>query len=193
VAGRLDQDRVGIQLQMCWEVAGTLSHHLGMCGRDRPGGQGGRRLLQRATEQGPGGADGAAGRPGAQAQPVAQPAGRRQRRLVLLGAGGPAGVDGGEFLEPEAGLAVQQPPPRLQPFDPDAVGEAMEVVGGKLVDRRGQLSQILRQLRRLGMLRRPGWLRRLRWLGRMCVRVHGHNLSTPPPNITINPKMWTTY
>jgi hypothetical protein len=75
-----------------------------------------------AAEQRPGGPDRAAGGPGAHAEPVAQPAGGRGGLDVLVGAGRPAGIDRGQFLEPVAFQAVQQPPELEDPFGRDGVG-----------------------------------------------------------------------
>jgi len=43
-------------------------------------------------------------------EPGPQPGGGRGRLLILVGAGGAAGIDAGEFLEPVAFEAVHQPP-----------------------------------------------------------------------------------
>ena len=85
--------------------------------------------------------------------------------MVLVGPDGAAGVQFGEFLEPETGLAVQQPPPGRQPLDSYRVRPAVQVLCGQLVDDGGQLGQILhvtevlqrlllRQLQPLGRLQR---------------------------------------
>jgi hypothetical protein len=71
-------------------------------------------------------------------EPVAEPAGGRGRLNALVGAGGPAGVDAGQFVQPVAFQAVQQPPQPQDPFGPDAVGKAVQVLGGQLIDRGGK-------------------------------------------------------
>ena len=136
------------------------------------------------------------GRPGAHAKAVAEPAGGGGGRGLLVGAGRPEGVDAGQFFEPLAFQAIHQPPQPLGPLDPDAARQPVQGLGGELVDHGGQLGQVLRQLWRLRPLRPFHRLRRLqplrplqpfhrlRRLGRMCVRVHGPNLSTPPPTQT---------
>jgi hypothetical protein len=43
-AGRLQQDRVGLELHMLREVLGAVGHHSGVRGRDLPSTQGSRRL-----------------------------------------------------------------------------------------------------------------------------------------------------
>jgi hypothetical protein len=45
----------------------------------------------------------------------------------VVGAGGPAGIDGGEFAEPVAVQAVQQPPQLEDPRGPGPVGQAVGV------------------------------------------------------------------
>jgi hypothetical protein len=65
----------------------------------------------------------------------AAPAPRRRRarsQLVrgggleaLVGAGSDTGVDGGEFVEPVAFQAVQQPPQPKDPLGPNGVGESV--------------------------------------------------------------------
>jgi hypothetical protein len=78
---------------------------------------------------------------------VAAPAPRRRRARsqlagggldALVGAGGPADVHGGEFVEPVAFQAVDQPPQPEDSFGQGGVGQAGQVVGGQLIDRRGQ-------------------------------------------------------
>ena len=63
-----------------------------------------------AAEQGPGGPDRAAGRPGAQAEPPPQPAGGRALLDAPLGPGGPPGVHVGQLGQPLAFQLVDQPP-----------------------------------------------------------------------------------
>jgi hypothetical protein len=62
---RFDQDRFGLDTAVVGEVAGAVGEHAGMHGRDRSLGQGLGGAGQGATEQGPSGADGTGGSPGA--------------------------------------------------------------------------------------------------------------------------------
>jgi hypothetical protein len=91
-------------------MAGALGQDPGMGRRDHPIAERGGGLGEGPAEQRPGGPDGVVSRADAHAQAVAQPAGGRGRWLVLVGAGGSEGVNAGEFLEPLAFEAVQQPP-----------------------------------------------------------------------------------
>jgi hypothetical protein len=50
---------------------------------------------------------------------------------VLVGAGGPAGIDRGQFLEPVAFQAVQQPPELQDPDGPDAVRQTVHILGSQ--------------------------------------------------------------
>jgi hypothetical protein len=70
-----------------------------------------------------------------------------------------------------SGLPGGPPAPQPQhPFGPDRIGQAAEVLGGEALE--------------LGYQRcEPCWC-----AGRMCVRVHGGNLSTPHPNTSTNRK-----
>jgi hypothetical protein len=108
-------------------------------------------LGQGTAEQSSGGADLAGGRGGAHAQPVAEPAGGGGSLDAVFGAGRPAGIHRGEFLEPVAFQAVQQPPQRQHLFGGDGVGQAVQVLGGQLVNRRGQGGQ------RIPGARSTGW------------------------------------
>ncbi len=75
----------------------------------------------------------------------------------------------GQLAQPQAFLAVQQPPPDPHPLGPGGVGEPVRVLGGQLLE----LGHHRRQPRRLA--------------GRMCVRVHDGNLSSPHPNTSTQP------
>jgi hypothetical protein len=50
--------------------------------------------------------------------------------LVLLGPGGAAAVDGGEFFEPVAFQPVDQLPQDQDPFGQDGVGQPLQILGG---------------------------------------------------------------
>jgi hypothetical protein len=63
---------------------------------------------------------------------------------AVFGAGGPAGVHGGQLLEPLSFQAVQQPPQGQDPLGPDRVGQAVQLLGGQLVDGRCQGGQPVR-------------------------------------------------
>ena len=92
---------------------------------------------------------------------MAQPGRGRAHLLAGFGAGGPAGVDPGQFLEPLAFQAVHQPPQDRDPLGPDQIAELVQVLGGQPVGNHDQGGQ-------------PVPVRRL---GRMCVRVHDRNLT----------------
>jgi hypothetical protein len=125
------------------------------------GGLGGRG--QRTPEQGPSGPDHAGGGPGGEAEPGPQPGGGRADLEAVFGAGGPAGIDPGQFLEPLAVQLVGQTPQDPDPVGPDGVGEPVQVAGGQPVQDGGQLGQLIGVLvRRLGRLRRLGRPRRVR-------------------------------
>ena len=81
------------------------------------------------------------GRAGTQAQPVPQPGGGRPDLLPLVGAGGAAGIDAGEFLEPVAFQAVHQPPQFQDPLGPDHVTEPVQVLGGQPIHDLGECRQ----------------------------------------------------
>ena len=65
-----------------------------------------------------------------------------------------------------------QPPQVQDPVGPGGVGQPVQVLGGQLVDRGRQRRQPVRPA------------------GRMCVRVHGGNLSTPHPEHKHQPQIW---
>ena len=162
-AGRLDQDRFGLDRDLVGELVSAGGQDAGMGGGELAVGQGLAGGRQGTAEEGSGGADGAAGRPGAHAQPGPQPAGGRAGLYALFGAGNATGVDDRKFAEPVAFQAVQQPPQAKDPFGPGGVAQTGQVLGGQPLECRRQRRQ---------PLRRPG---------RMCVRVHGGNLSSPRP------------
>src|SRR5215213_7917816 len=100
--------------QLCWGV--TLSWH------------GGSRI------QGPGGADRSGGGGGGHLEPGPQPGGGGAELAVLFGAGGAAGVDGGQALEP-TGLEPVDLGLQLQGlFGQGGVGQPVEVLGEEGVD-----------------------------------------------------------
>jgi hypothetical protein len=94
-----------------------------------------------AAEQGPGGPDTGGGGPGAHAEPGPQPAGGGAELSILVGAGGPAGVHPSQLGQPLAFQPVQQPPQPKDPLGPHRVGQAVQVLGGQLVDGRRQGGQ----------------------------------------------------
>jgi hypothetical protein len=57
---------------------------------------------------------------------------------VPVGPGGPAGIDGGQLLEPVAFQAIQLPPQPKDLFGQGGVGQAVQVLGGQLVDGGGR-------------------------------------------------------
>jgi hypothetical protein len=180
-------------------------------------GQGLAGLSEGAAEQGPGGAHVAGGGAGTQAQAGPQPAGGGGGLEALVGAGGPAGVDGRGGVEPVAFQAVQQPQLEDLPGG-DRVGQAVQVLAGQLLDGRGQGGQpVWSSGRRPGRLggrlpgavpgllagavsdRLPGHMlggvpgrvaggRAGRLPVRMCVRVHGGNLSSPQQKASTQPQ-----
>ena len=130
LSGRLQQDWFGLEGHLVGQGLGAVGEDLGVGGRDRSVGEGVGGFGQGAAEQGSGGPDGAGGRPVAQVEAVAEPGGGRADLLVGFGAGGTAGVDPGEFLEPLAVQAVGQLPQRQGPLGPDPVAESVQVSGG---------------------------------------------------------------
>ena len=139
--GRLHQHRFGLGGDVIREVVGADREHAGMGHRELPGGQGLSGRGQGATEQGPGGAHGVAGRSRAHPQAAPQPAGGGAGLDAVLGPGGTAGIDPGEFVEPVAFQAVQQPPQLQDPLGPDRVRQPVQVLGGQVVDRCGEGGQ----------------------------------------------------
>jgi hypothetical protein len=115
------------------------------------------------------------------AAPAPMPSRRRSQPAVegglevVFGAGGPAGIHPGQLGQPLSFQPAQQPPPLEDPLGPNRIGEPGQVLGGQPLDGRGQGGQLIRRQ------------------SRMCVRVHGGNLSSPHPNTTTDAKMWTTF
>jgi hypothetical protein len=95
--GRVHQDRFGVGGDMVGEVVGAGGEHLGVGHRELPVGRGLGGAGQRSPVPGPGGAHEAGGGAGAHAQPGPQPGSRGGGRDALFGAGGPAGVHGGQL------------------------------------------------------------------------------------------------
>jgi hypothetical protein len=143
-AGRLHQDRFGLGGDLGGQVVGADREHAGMRHRQLPGGQRGGRLGQGATEQGPGGAHGVAGRSRAHPQASPEPAGGGAGLDAGFGPGGTAGVDPGELVEPVAFQPVQQPHQDQHPLGPDGVGQPGRVLGGQPLDHRRQGCEWLR-------------------------------------------------
>jgi hypothetical protein len=167
-AGRRQQHRLGRGGGGGGQVVGAGGQDLGVSCRQVPVGQGVAGLGQGAAVQGAGGPDPAGGGRRAQPQPGPEPAGGRGGRLALVGAGGAAAVDGGQGSQPVPFQPVQQPPQLQDLLGQGGVGQAIEVLGGQLVDCRHQPRQ---------PVTRPG---------RMCVRIHGGNLSSLHPNTSTN-------
>ena len=107
-----------------------------------------------------------------------QPPGRLHQHRV--GPRGHVGIDGRELLEPASFQAVQQPPELQHLGGQGGIRQAVQILGGQLLHDRRQPRQPAR------ILRRP------RCLNRIYVRVHGRNLSSPHPDTSTNPNMWTT-
>ena len=72
---------------------------------------------------------------GPHAQPGAQPAGGRGRQLALVGAGGPAGVEGGQPAQPLAVPAVGLALPFQDVLGRFGVAEPVQVLGSQFVHR----------------------------------------------------------
>jgi hypothetical protein len=159
-AGRLQQDRFGLDGDVGGEVLGARGQHAGMGGRQLPIGQGPGGLSQGAAEQGSGSTDPTAGGAGACVEAGPEPAGGGADLDAVFSAGGPARIDAGELFEPLAFQAIYQPPQDQHPLGPDSIGQLVQFLGGQVVDHRGEGCQ-----RR----HRPD---------RMCVRVHCGNLSS---------------
>jgi hypothetical protein len=140
---------------------------VGVLGQDLGAGRGpgpGRSARRCWPRRRPGGA-GPAARPRWSRSPGRlrrrPPRGRRPRP-VLCASGRPGGP----------GAAAAQGPPRPPPCP-----APVEVLGGQLVDAGGHGAQPVRSSRS--------------WWGRICVRVHGVNLSTPPPTQAPEQDRWT--
>jgi hypothetical protein len=163
---------------MIGQVVGAGGQHAGMGGGDGSLGQRLGRAGQGPAVQRSGGADEAGGSTGAHAKAVAEPGGGGASLDAVFGAGGPAGVHGGEFGEPLALQPVHQAPQLQDAFGPGGVSQPVEGLVGQSLE--------------LGHHRRKPRRRAGRMPGRMGVRVHGGNLSTPHQNTRIKPKMWIT-
>ena len=172
--GRLHQHRLGLGGQVVGELLGAVGQHLGMGRRELPVGQGLGGRGQGATEQGPGGPH-RAGWP----RPHPSAAGSRSQLAVE-----PAWMPCSAPAAPRASTAASSPShwPSRRSSQPAAgpctrsararVGQPVEVLGGQLLE----LGHQRRQPRRLA--------------GRMCVRVHGGNLSTPHQNTSTCTDLW---
>ena len=136
--GRLHQHRLSLGGELVGELLGACSQDGGVSDRQLPVGQRLGRLGQGATEQGPGRPDRAVGGPGAHPQPGPEPAGGRADLDPVLGPGGAAGIHGGQLGQPVAFQPVHQPPQPQDPFGPDRVRQAVQVLGGQPLDGRGQ-------------------------------------------------------
>jgi len=169
--GGIHQHGFGLGGDVEGEVLGAGGQHGGVGSREVPVGHGLGRRSQGAAEQGPGGPHGTAGRGRAHAEPAAEPAGGGGGLDALVGAGGAAGVDPSEFGQPVAFQTVQQPPQDQHPLGPNRIRHASQILGDQLIDQRGQAHQTIR---------------------RMCVRVHGGNLSTHHQKASTIQEMWTT-
>jgi hypothetical protein len=60
----------------------------------------------------------------------------------VVGPGGPAGVHGGQLGQPVAFQAVQQPPQPKDPLGRDRISQAVQVLGGQLLDRRRRVARL---------------------------------------------------
>jgi hypothetical protein len=78
----------------------------------------------------------------AQVEAVAEPAGGRGGLDAVVGPGGPAGVHGGQLGQPVAFQAVQQPPQPKDPLGRDRISQAVQVLGGQLLDRRRRVARL---------------------------------------------------
>jgi hypothetical protein len=116
------------------QILGAVGQHLGVGGRQLPGGQGLGGSGQGATKQGPGGAHEAGGGAGPHAQPAPEPGGGGAGLHAVFGAGGAAGVQVGEFGEPLAFQALHQPPQGQDPFGPAGVGQPANILGGQALE-----------------------------------------------------------
>jgi len=115
-------------------VQGAGGQHLSVSDRDLPGAQRRSRLREGSRIQGPGGADRGGGGGGGHPEPGPQPGGGGAELAVLFGAGGAAGVDGGQALEP-TGLESVDLGLQLQGlFGQGGVGQPVEVLGEEGVD-----------------------------------------------------------
>jgi hypothetical protein len=95
--------------------------------------------------------------------------------------GRPLGIHGGQFLEPVTFQAVHQPSQHQDPLGPHRIRQPVRAPGGQPINHPSQGHQLIRQVGR-----RPG--RRLgQTAHRMCVRVHGGNLSSPHRKASTNP------
>jgi hypothetical protein len=137
-AGRLDQDRLGVDGDLGGELVGAVGQNGGVSWGEVAVGQGLGRLGQGTPEQDPGGTHAAVGRTSAHPQPGPEPAGGRAGLDIGFGPGGAAGVQVGEFVQPVAFQAVHQPPQLKDPFGLDRIREPVQVLVGQLLDHRGQ-------------------------------------------------------
>jgi hypothetical protein len=121
-----------------------------------------------AAVQGSGDADALVGVGVTHAGAVAQPAGGGLGGGAVVGAGGAAAVHARQFAQPVAFQPVQQPAQQQHPPGGLRVGQSGQVFGGQLVHCGGQQPDSSGQLHR------------------MCVRIHGGNLSHPPSDTSSN-------
>jgi hypothetical protein len=104
----------------------------------------------------------------AHAGAVAQPAGGGLGGGAAVGAGGAAAVHARQFAQEDAFQPFDEPAQQQHPPGGLRVGQSGQVFGGQLVDHGGRAVE-------------PSWL-----LHRMCVRLHGGNLSHPPSDTSSN-------
>jgi hypothetical protein len=156
----LQQHRLRLCHRLAGQVLGGADQRRGVRVADVPIGQRLGGAGQGAAVQGSGDADAVVGVGVAHAGPVPQPGGGGLDRGAVVGAGGAAAVHPGQVPQPDAFQPLDEPMEHQHPLGRFGVG----VFGGQLVDCGGQ------QARPAGPFHR------------MCVRLHGRNLSHPIPN-----------
>jgi hypothetical protein len=174
-AGGLRQDRFGLGGNMIGEVVGAVGEHAGVGRGELPGGHGLAGLGQGAAVQRPGGPHQAGGGGRAHAEAVAEPPSGGAGLHALLSPGSPAGIHRGQLAQPLAFQAVHQPPQGHDPLGHGAISQLVRVLVGEVLE--------------LGHQRRKPRRCAGRVAGRMCVRVHGRNLSTSQLKARTNPKI----
>jgi hypothetical protein len=160
---------------MIGEVVGAVGEHAGVGRGELPGGHGLAGLGQGAAVQRPGGPHQAGGGGRAHAEAVAEPPSGGAGLHALLSPGSPAGIHRGQLAQPLAFQAVHQPPQGHDPLGHGAISQLVRVLVGEVLE--------------LGHQRRKPRRCAGRVAGRMCVRVHGRNLSTSQLEASTNPKI----
>jgi len=133
MAGGIDQGWFGVADGGGGQLLGAGRQGLGMGGRDGSLTQRRSRLGQGAAEQRPGRPHRRRRRAGRHPQPGPEPAGGGAELNAGFGPGGPAGIHGGQVLEPDPVQAGGQGPELEGLVGHGGVGEPVQVLGVEAV------------------------------------------------------------